>query len=274
VSTRVRAVAVGATARGALARTEGHVRVLARLRSSLYATAGETIVWLGGVRAPLHPRAILSATPVAADTDEIRIEVDGLSPWRPAPVALDAAARATLAERGATVAQRVAGLAAPGGFGALLTGGRPAFPLDGAADLALALAHACARDDPDDVTDVALALLGLGGGLTPSGDDYVGGVLFIRTLTALGDRPGWRRLADAVVAAAPARTHPISAALLADLADGLGWAPLHDLIAALATGDDAAAEIAARSLVRLGHTSGWDLLAGVIAGLGALPGCR
>jgi Protein of unknown function (DUF2877) len=83
-----------------------------------------------------------------------------------------------------------------------------------------------------------------------------------------------RHLAGAVVAAAPARTHPISAALLTDLADGLGWAPLHDLVAALATGDAPAAEVAARTLVRLGHTSGWDLLAGVTAGLGALGGCR
>jgi Protein of unknown function (DUF2877) len=270
VSARVRAVAVGATAHAALSRTSGRARVLARLRGSLYATAGETIVWLGSDRAPLHPRAILSAAPGVIDSDEIRIEVDGLSPWRPASLALGADARATLAERAAALASRVTDPEPPGGFGALLTGTRPSFPLDGAADLALALARACARDEPDDATDVALALLGLGGGLTPSGDDYVGGALFVRTVTAIGDRRGWRRLADAVVAAAPVWTHPISAALLADLAVGLGWAPLHDLIAALALGDVAAAEAAARSLVHLGHTSGWDLLAGVVAGLGAL----
>jgi Protein of unknown function (DUF2877) len=275
VSARVCALAVGATAHAALARTEGRVRVLARLHDSLYATAGEALVWLGGARAPLHPRAILSATPIAAATDEVRVEVDrGLCPWRPPPLALDGVARVALAERAAALVGGVAGFGTPGGFGALLIGARPAFPLDGAFPLALTLARACARDDPDDATGVALALLGLGAGLTPSGDDYVGGVLFVRTLAGIGDRPGWHRLADAVVAAAPARTHPISAALLADLAGGHGWAPLHDLIAALAAGDAATAEFAARSLVALGHTSGWDLLAGVIAGLGALPGCR
>jgi hypothetical protein len=271
VTARVCALAVGVTAHAALARTEGRVRVLARLHDSLYATAGETLVWLGGARAPLHPRAILSASPIAADTDEARVEVDGgLCPWRPAPLALDGVARGALAERGAALVGGVASLGAPGGFGALLTGVRPSFPLDGAGELALTLARACARDDPDDATDVALALLGLGAGLTPSGDDYVGGVLFVRTLAGIGDRPGWHRLADAVVAAAPARTHPISAALLADLAGGHGWAPLHDLVAALATDDTPAAAIAARTLIRLGHTSGWDLLAGVTAGLGAL----
>jgi hypothetical protein len=42
------------------------------------------------------------------------------------------------------------------------------------------------------------------------------------------------------------------------------------MIAALASGAGPAAEAAARRLVRLGHTSGWDVLAGVGAGLGAL----
>jgi hypothetical protein len=72
-----------------------------------------------------------------------------------------------------------------------------------------------------------------------------------------------------VVAAAPGRTHPISAALLGDLAAGRSWAPLHELVAALAAGTPRAAGAAARRLVALGHSSGWDMLAGVGAGLGA-----
>ena len=65
------------------------------------------------------------------------------------------------------------------------------------------------------------------------------------------------------------RTHPVSAALLGDLAGGMGWAPLHDLVAALADENVRLADGPAQRLVRLGHSSGWDLLAGFAAGLGA-----
>src|SRR5438477_478010 len=85
-----------------------------------------------------------------------------------------------------------------------------------------------------------------------------------------GDAARWRSAAEAIRASAPGRTHPISAALLGDLLDGEGWAPLHDLASALAAGaPEAAAREAARRLTRLGHSSGWDLLAGFVAGAAA-----
>ncbi|MGH7391093.1 MAG: DUF2877 domain-containing protein, partial [Candidatus Rokuibacteriota bacterium] len=76
-----------------------------------------------------------------------------------------------------------------------------------------------------------------------------------------------------VRALARARTHPVSAALLGDLLAGEGWAPLHDLARAVAADDGAAAVAAAGGLVRLGHSSGWDLLTGFLAALtgGRLP---
>src|SRR5207249_4344945 len=72
--------------------------------------------------------------------------------------------------------------------------------------------------------------------------------------------------ASAVRTAAARLTHPIGAALLGDLLAGEGWAPLHDLAAALARDDEPAALDAAGRLTRLGHSSGWDLLAGFVAG--------
>ena len=121
--------------------------------------------------------------------------------------------------------------------------------------------------------EAATALLGLGPGLTPSGDDYVGGAFFARARVAGGDaRAHWARAAAAVRAHAPGRTHPISAALLGDLLDGDGPAPLHDLVGALARGAPVAAALAAaRRLVRLGHSSGWDMLAGFIGGISGIP---
>jgi hypothetical protein len=271
----VKAVAVGGLAQAALIRTGGRARVLARLGASVYLTAGDDIVWLGPAGATLHPRAILAATAPDPRAAEIEVGVAGLAPWQPALPALDARTTAVLLDGWRRLAAALGALGAPGGFGALLAGRPPGFPLQGAEAAARALAAACARDDAAAAGDAALTLLGLGGGLTPSGDDYAGGALFARHLLAMAgraDAPAWRRTARAVLAAAPARTHPISAALLGDLAAGLGWAPLHDLVAALAGEAPADALEAARRLVRLGHTSGWDLLAGLGAGLGTLGG--
>jgi hypothetical protein len=131
---------------------------------------------------------------------------------------------------------------------------------------ARALADACEADDPAGAVAAAGALLGLGAGLTPSGDDYVGGVLFARRLLGRGSA-AWDTAVARIVADAAGLTHPISARLLADLAAGEGWAPLHDLALGLAAGDPDAALRAARALTALGHTSGWDILAGVVGGL-------
>ncbi|HSE92345.1 MAG TPA: DUF2877 domain-containing protein, partial [Methylomirabilota bacterium] len=91
---------------------------------------------------------------------------------------------------------------------------------------------------------------------------------FARALLAPAPPAGaWARAADEVRALARTRTHPVSATLLADLLAGEGWAPLHDLAQAVAANDGAAAVVAARDLVRLGHSSGWDLLAGFLAAL-------
>jgi hypothetical protein len=264
-------VAIGMTAHAAAARADGRGRVLARLSASTYLRMAGEIVWLAGAGAPLHPRAILTAHPAHPEEDDVRLESGSPAPWRPAAPVLAGVTSANLAERWRDLA--AAPLGTPGGFGVLLAGQPLAFPLDGARDPAEALARACARDDAAGAGEAALALLGVGGGLTPSGDDYVGGAFFARALLEAA-RPGpaaaWRRAATRVVAAAPGRTHPISAALLGDLAAGRSWAPLHDLVTALAAGTPGAARAAARRLVALGHSSGWDMLAGVGAGLGAL----
>jgi hypothetical protein len=243
---------------------------MARLAASTYLTADEAIVWLGPVASPLHPRAILSPGVVAVEDDAVAIDVGALAPWRPRPITLDRAAAHAVSAGWRRLTTALAVLGAPSGFGARLVGAPLAFPLDGAAAPAAAIERACSRDDAAAVADAALGLLGLGGGLTPSGDDFVGAVFFARRVLADGgvvDARAWRRAADAVLAAAPARTHAISVALLGDLAAGLGHAPLHDLVAALAADRHADAVDAARRVARLGHSSGWDMLAGLGAGL-------
>jgi hypothetical protein len=103
-------------------------------------------------------------------------------------------------------------------------------------------------------------LIGLGPGLTPSGDDLLGGAMI--ALHALGRATVAARLAAWALPLAAERTGAISAAHLACAAAGEGSSALHDFLAALLTGDAAALAEAAVALGAIGHSSGWDMLAG------------
>jgi hypothetical protein len=197
----------------------------------------------------------------------------------PAPLAVDlrharrwAPAACTLSDGGA-VARRIASLlpraAAGRGFAPALAGRPLAFPLELALPRLRRLAQALVLPDPDpaELTSAALSLIGVGPGLTPSGDDVVGGMLFALTLRP-GGAPAWHAsLAAAVLSAAHERTHPVSAALLADLAAGQSYSLVHDFVQALAVGDPGSIDEALDALVSIGHTSGWDLFAGLALAL-------
>ncbi len=116
----------------------------------------------------------------------------------------------------------------------------------------------------------AKRLIGLGPGLTPSGDDFLGGLLI--ALHVLGAHDAARSLWTAIRADARAATNPISFAFLSAAAKGRGGASLHTTIAAIMTGDDPTAGLA--RLMRLGHSSGWDALVGVATVLEAFTRLR
>ena len=104
----------------------------------------------------------------------------------------------------------------------------------------------------------AAQLVGLGPGLTPSGDDYFGGVLVaLHALRRSSQAESlWRWLEPQLAA----RTSAISAAHLAAAAAGQAHEALHAVLAG------------APDLERLdavGHCSGWDGLAGAVAVLRA-----
>jgi hypothetical protein len=107
------------------------------------------------------------------------------------------------------------------------------------------------------------ALIGLGPGLTPSGDDVLAGALL--ALHALGWVDVAHRLARWLLPRAARGTGAISRAHLECAAHGEGSAALHDALAALVTGDPEPLARALAAVGRLGHTSGWDALAGVAA---------
>ena len=104
------------------------------------------------------------------------------------------------------------------------------------------------------VPEAASGLIGLGPGLTPSGDDYFGGMLV--ALRGVGrDAQAaalWRWLEPRLAAG----TSAISAAHLAAAAAGEAHEIIHEVLSNPSQ---------AQKLDRIGHCSGWDALAGAAA---------
>jgi len=115
------------------------------------------------------------------------------------------------------------------------------------------------------------ALVGLGEGLTPSGDDFLGGLLFgLRQQECADFDETWidRDMVRDWVTSASMLTNRISHAILSDLAAGYGPEPLHALAReTLMGGSCEGIARQAERVIRIGHTSGWDMLAGLSAAL-------
>ena len=168
------------------------------------------------------------------------------------------------------LARNLPRLAHPTGFAVLLAGGVPPFPFDRAVAQVRAFARAFDGGDSQSACEAALPLLGLGPGLTPAGDD-LGAALFARRAMAAAPREAaaWARVAARLIEAARERSHPVAAALFRDLATLQSFAPLHRLAAGLAAqADDDEVLDAMRALVAIGHSSGFEMLAGFMIGIG------
>ncbi len=154
---------------------------------------------------------------------------------------------------------------------AAVTGSR--FGLAGHPDPPL-LAARCAAGDLAGAVEAAERIVGLGPGLTPSGDDVLAGLLVaLRTLSSSvqhGGTAGW--LADwlgaAVTADADTRTTTLAASLLHCAAAGQASAEVAAVLRAVAGHEQTAP--AARRLLAAGHTSGADLAFGLLAGCRAV----
>lgn len=109
----------------------------------------------------------------------------------------------------------------------------------------------------------AAQLIGLGPGLTPAGDDYLGGVLVgLRWLGRATQADSlWRWLEPQLAG----RTSAISGAHLAAAAAGEMHEALHRVLDDLAAWEPPDLHPALGKLDLVGHTSGWDALAGIVA---------
>jgi hypothetical protein len=104
-------------------------------------------------------------------------------------------------------------------------------------------------------------LIGLGPGLTPSGDDLLGGAMI--AAHAIGESPVAGRLWDRIRPDL-ALTGVISRAHLRAAGDGFGHEAIHRLLTAMLTGQAVGYGRLIDEIDRIGHSSGWDALAGVV----------
>jgi len=291
---------VGGKAKELLALPGFSGEVLAVLSGTIYLSApnGE-ILWICPEGSPLHRRGILvSQSPPVLPGDRCFVEFSGLTfaggpsvvwqgaaEWKPfTPGSEEVDSRVSTGARFRQLLAVLDLLEIPDGLGpsislvSALAGGRtrPSFSpgslMERVKDRIGGLAQDCRRQDLGSVMLRGREVVGLGPGLTPSGDDFLGALLFaahclqraypINFSRAEADRSGlldWART----------RTHPISYAIFSDLVMGHGPGALHELVHILLRGREGPFQAvnAAIRLAKIGHSSGWDMLAGFLTGM-------
>lgn len=132
------------------------------------------------------------------------------------------------------------------------------------------LALALGRGDIEAALGHASRLIGLGPGLTPSGDDFLVGLLAARALCRRQDDVGSDRFALGVARLAKAETNPISYAAIAKAARGEVRERVARFIIALCSTTDAPLPPALAQVLAIGSSSGTEIAFGVIRGLASL----
>jgi uncharacterized protein DUF2877 len=133
------------------------------------------------------------------------------------------------------------------------------------------LTDSLARRNRRSLKVVTSSLAGLGPGLTPAGDDFLAGVLLALALTQEHRADAdLAEIAGLLLETAAPRTHEISAAYLRAAHAGETSEQWHALIRTLSAGNTAEAAAAAETVMRFGETSGADMLAGFLVGMGAI----
>jgi hypothetical protein len=204
---------------------------------------------------PLHPWAVELDGPLPAGVGEgaAARAGDGELALGPTVVALEGMAVAELRLRARPAAADPATVRA---LASLLPAPAAGVPFEPALAAALASYRECG--DPA----VLAVLVGVGEGLTPSGDDVVVGAL--AALESLGDAAGRARLGPAL-AGCRVRTTRLAAQGIEAALDGRHAEPVLGLLEALAEGDAARRATAATALLAVGHRSGADTLRGLLA---------
>ena len=293
---------IGAKARDELRMLE-HGNVLAVFKGIAYlVTQSGALLWLGDETLPMHTRCLRmqGSLPRVQPGQSLRVRGDHVEIGSTASLEIGSAVlwnsprpsgrgridleqvpdRARRWGKVALAANRPSGFAGwiathleqpDGASASILRSNDPVMNVAG--PILDGIVQACTQGDWQLMLARSADLIGLGEGLTPSGDDFVGGLLFSHAhLRAWYPAiPGLPAL-EQFLRTAERCTNLISFTLLKDLADGMAAEPAHHWCNVLLSGGDrrhAASWLEA--LIHIGHSTGWDLFAGMLLGLLHFP---
>ena len=280
-----------------IAHAGGNVRVQTVYRSVLNITTADGLLTVAspevgglanGILADLgpdwrtigvQPGMVVQATDAKIGVPDagLEIQLDTAPRWSPrfqlSEVVADVG-KASWRRRTVTTWTIARARASVGGFGGLLREDATYDDHVGVVDIArpivAELIVALETGDRSAAADVAARLIGLGPGLTPSGDDALVGIE--AALYALA-WPAAGFLAQAMDDVED-RTTALAATLLRHAAAGEFAERLHTLLAALLGSDDETIRTAIDRAAAWGATSGTDCLLGVLIGLDVAAGVR
>lgn len=268
-------------------------RVVAVLESSFYVRLADALVCVGNDALQPSPLSLVTTAPRGIDWSASGLRVDagcriraatlyvgercvfplrGAALWRPQPPAGERCSEAL--RRGLAEFMRHTAARAPrAGLGRIVLCGSAACADEptrnharaAIADIRAWLAEAMRRPatTPARCLRRSMRLIGLGPGLTPSGDDFLAGVMI--ALHGFGFRRALEALWLAARPALLASENAVSLAHLTAASRGLGSDIIHRAFAALLAGERAAIASLVDAVDDYGHTSGWDTLAGLLS---------
>ena len=218
----------------------------------------------------LESRVIIKGRLIAIGP--IQVDAASAQEWQPQPDWQQFGAD-LVRETQAKLKQLLREHAPPGSFAPLVNGRLPepdqtvqSRALQAAARPAELLLYSLAAGDRDGAGEAATGLVGLGGGVTPAGDDYLQGA--IHALWAKQNEERASRMGETIAGEATRRTNAVSAEWLRAAARGEAGADWHLLAQAIATKQQV--EPTMIRLLHRGHTSGADAMAGFLATLSVL----
>jgi hypothetical protein len=296
---------IGSKAKALLALPGFTGKVLAVLSTTIYLRSeGGEILWVSREGLPMHRRCVqgsfrsdsiwtgqsfFTQVPFLRIAGELTIDLDQATEWKPfgvRPKPTEPLTRVNLSVR--RLLEMISKFENAKGIGQMIPlisalVNHSEFPnfdqmplLARARSSILGLGRACSKLDMKEVTQRGKELVGLGPGLTPSGDDFLGGLLFTAhslKMTYPKDFDWEEEPVAALIDWAHTQTHPISHAILRDHALGHGPEPLHEVVASLLNGEDLDRTMkGVRRLLGIGDTSGWDILAGMLTGMLLIAG--
>jgi hypothetical protein len=115
-----------------------------------------------------------------------------------------------------------------------------------------------------DIANAVQSIVGKGPGLTPSGDDFLAGMML--SLWTMSD-PAAHTVCRIILDSARKMTTDISLAYLRAIASGYTDERWHNLLYALAANNSRLLDSAIRHILAFGATSGSDMLIGFVWGL-------